>query len=314
MKSINKKILMETAQRIEPYIHRTPIHTSLTFNHLAGAEVFFKCENFQKVGAFKMRGATNAVALLTKEQKQFGVVTHSSGNFAQALALAAKNFGIKAYIVMPQNAPEGKRQAVLGYGADVIPCVPTLEARETTANEIIEKTGATFIHPYNDWHVIAGQATAAMEVYENVDSLDFMIAPIGGGGLISGTALASHFFSPHTKVIAAEPLEANDAYLSLQKGEIIPQSNPATIADGLRTSLGDITFSIIQKHVSQIVTITEQEIVTAMRFVWERMKLLIEPSSAVAVAAVMINPQLFVNKRVAIILSGGNADLDNLPF
>jgi len=311
---ITKKNLQETHQRIKPFIHRTPVLSSQLINEIVGAEIYFKCENFQKMGAFKMRGATNAVLQLSNTEKDFGVATHSSGNFAQALALAAKMQGIKAYVVMPSNAPEIKKTAVKGYGGEVIECTPTLEARETTLNEVVNKTGAAFLHPYNDYQVIEGQATAAMELIEEHDDLDAVFAPVGGGGLLAGTALAAHYFSPNTKVIAGEPLGADDAWQSLQKGEIVPQTNPQTIADGLLTSLGDKTFPVIKEYVADIVRVDEDEIIAAMRLIWERMKIIAEPSSAVALAALIKEKAKYQSKKVGIILSGGNVQLGKLPF
>ncbi|RXQ95907.1 pyridoxal-phosphate dependent enzyme [Ancylomarina salipaludis] len=311
---ISKENLLETHNRIKPYIHRTPILSSNLINEIAGAQLYFKCENFQKMGAFKMRGALNAVLQLSDEQKKCGVATHSSGNFAQALALAAKMQNIKAYIVMPENAPEVKKKAVKGYGGKIIECEANLEARETTLNKVVEETGATFLHPYNDYQVIQGQGTAAMELIEDYADLDFIIAPVGGGGLLAGTALAARHFSPKTKVIAGEPLGADDAWQSLEKGELIPQTNPKTIADGLLTSLGDKTFPLIQELVEKIIRVEEDEIVSAMRLIWERMKIIVEPSSAVALAAVLKEKDKFKGKKIGIILSGGNVDLGNLPF
>lgn len=311
---ISQQNLLDTHKRIKPFIHRTPVLSSTLINEIAGCQLYFKCENFQKMGAFKMRGAINAVLQLSDGQKKLGVATHSSGNFAQALALAAKLQGIKAYIVMPENAPEIKKTAVKGYGGQIIECEATLEARETTLEKVVAETGATFLHPYNDYQVIQGQGTAAMELIEEHADLDYIIAPVGGGGLLSGTALAAYHFSPKTKVIAGEPLGADDAWQSLEKGELVPQKNPQTIADGLRTSLGDKTFPIIQELVEKIIRMEEDEIVAAMRLIWERMKLIIEPSSAVALAALLKEKEKFQGKKVGIILSGGNVDLSNLPF
>ncbi|MBI9059988.1 MAG: pyridoxal-phosphate dependent enzyme [Labilibaculum sp.] len=311
---ITKEILQETQQRIKPFVHRTPIMSSQLINEIAGVEIYFKCENFQKMGAFKMRGATNAILQLSETEREFGVATHSSGNFAQALALAAKLQGIKAYVVMPSNAPEIKKTAVKGYGGDVIECIPTLEARETTLNDIVNKTGAIFLHPYNDYQVIEGQGTAAMELIEEHDDLDAIFAPVGGGGLLAGTAMAAHHFSPKTKVIAGEPMGADDAWQSLQKGEIVPQTNPQTIADGLLTSLGDKTFPIIKEHVEKIIRVEEKEIIAAMRLIWERMKLIVEPSSAVALAALLKEKKKYKGQKIGIILSGGNVELSKLPF
>ncbi|HWY99365.1 MAG TPA: pyridoxal-phosphate dependent enzyme [Bacteroidia bacterium] len=300
--------------RIKPFVHHTSVMTSQSINAILGAKLFLKCENLQKVGAFKYRGATNAVLMLTDSERRNGVATHSSGNHAQALALAARNNGLKAYIVMPENSSKVKMDAVKGYGAEVITCIPTQKAREATLAEVVNRTGATFIHPYNNFHIIAGQATAAKELIEEISNLDIIMAPVGGGGLLSGTALATHYFSPNTKVIAGEPFNANDASLSMLRGEVVEALPPNTIADGLLTSLGDKTFAIIRKYVSEIITVTEDEIVSAMRLVWERMKIIIEPSSAVPVAAVIRNHEQFSGKRIGIIISGGNVDLNKLPF
>jgi len=309
-----KQDIVQSHQRILPYIHRTPILTSQTVNDITGAEVFFKCENFQKMGAFKMRGATNAILQLSDDQKQKGVVTHSSGNFAQALALSAKSLGIKAYIVMPSNSPEVKKKAVKGYGGIITECEPTLEARERTAAHIQQEKGATFIHPFNDFNVILGNASAGKELLEEHPDLDIIIVPVGGGGLISGIALSALSFSDHCRVIGAEPFNVDDAYQSLQSGKIEYNRTTDTIADGLKTSLGDITFNIIKNHVDKIIRVTEEEIVQAMQLIWERMKIIVEPSSAVTLAALLKSKTEFVNKKVALILSGGNVDLKNLPF
>ena len=279
-----------------------------------GINLFLKCENFQKIGAFKYRGATNAVLTLTAEEKKNGVATHSSGNHAQALALAAKINGLKAYIVMPENSSSVKINAVRGYGAEVILCAPNQKAREDTLAEVMKKTGATLIHPYNNYSIIAGQATAAKELIEEIKDLDIVMAPVGGGGLLSGTALSTHYFSPKSIVIAGEPLNADDAYRSLKEGVLLPSNPPNTIADGLLTSLGDKTFDIIRKHVKEIVLVTEEEIIAAMRLVWERMKIIIEPSSAVPIAAAIKSKDRLKGKRVGIIISGGNVDLGKLPF
>ena len=305
--------LQKTSLRIKNYIHKTPVLSSANINKIAGCSVYFKCENFQKMGAFKMRGASNAILKLTKEQQQNGVITHSSGNFGQAVALSAKLCNIKATIVMPSNAPAVKKEAVKGYGATIIECKPTLEAREATANAIVKSTGATFLHPYNCHDVIAGNSTATIELLEQKNQLDSIIAPIGGGGLISGTALASNYFS-NVKVYGAEPKGADDAFRSFKEGKIIPMDNPNTIADGLRTSLGDKGFEIIMKHVSDIFTCEENEIVEAMKLIWERMKIIIEPSCAVPLAVLLKNKDLFKNQNVGIIITGGNVDLSKLPF
>ena len=306
--------LKSTAKRIKPYVHRTPVLQSGTINKRINGNVFFKCENFQRMGAFKMRGATNAILQLTKEERALGVITHSSGNFAQALSLAAKSLNTKAYIVMPSNSPLVKQEAVRGYGAELIECDPTLKSRELTTEEHRLRTGATFIHPSNDINVILGQATAASELIEEVKQLDVVLAPVGGGGLLAGTALAVNFMIHYTEVIGAEPFGADDAYLSLKTGKIQPSINPITIADGLKTELGDINFPIIRKYVSKIIRVEESEIISAMKFIWERMKIIIEPSSAVAVAALFRNQAEFKKRKIGVILSGGNVDLSNLPF
>ncbi len=306
--------IREAAARIAPYAHRTPILTCRSLDAMVGARLSFKCENFQKVGAFKFRGAANAVFSLNPEEARRGVVTHSSGNHAQALALAAQMKGTQAHIVMPENAPAVKVAAVRGYGAEVILCQPTLEAREAGVWEIIRRTGATLIHPYDDVRVIAGQATCALEFIEQVPDLDVLIAPVGGGGLLSGTALSTCFTSPKTRVFGAEPELANDAKRSFQTGTLIPAGPPLTIADGLLTSLGKITFPAILEHVHDIITVREKNIVAAMRNIWERMKIVVEPSGAVPFGAAMEHANLFKNKHVGIILSGGNVDLTSLPW
>ena len=311
---MQKSDLINCYKRIAPYIHRTPVLTSRILNELTGVELFFKCENFQKTGAFKMRGAANAVLQLSEEQKRKGVVTHSSGNFAQALALAAQNMGVKAYIVMPSNATQVKKDAVKGYGGEVIECEPTLIAREHTAKRIENEKGAVFIHPYDNMNVIIGQATACFELLEEQPDLDAVFAPVGGGGLISGTALAAHFFSKKCKTYAGEPHEVNDAFRSFQSGKIENNQTANTIADGLRTDLGTLNFPIIREHVQAIITVTEDEIITAMKLIWERMKIIVEPSSAVAFAALIKQKEKFKNQKIGIILSGGNVDLSNLPF
>lgn len=311
---MNKKALTDTRRRISPFVHNTPVLTSHLLDDLTDAKLFFKCENFQKMGAFKMRGATNAIMQLSKEQQARGVVTHSSGNFAQALSLAAKNLGVTAYIVMPSNAPKVKKDAVLGYGGVVTDCEPNIQAREQAAEQIVTEKGATFIHPSNDLNVILGNATAAMELLEVHADLEFLISPIGGGGLIAGTALAAHYFAAECAVIGGEPMAVDDAYRSLQTGKIETNTTTNTIADGLRTQLGDINFPIIQQHVDHIIRVEEEDIRRAMRLLWERLKIVVEPSSAVAFAAVLKNKTHFKNKKVGIILSGGNVDLDTLKF
>ena len=300
--------------RIQPFIHRTPILSSSAINEIVGCEIFFKCENFQKVGAFKARGAANAVVKLAEEQKTKGVATHSSGNHAAALARAASVAGIPSYIVMPSNAPEIKKKAVKGYGGEIIECEPNLKARETTLEAVVAKTGATFIPPYDFMDVIEGQATCALELIEDQANLDIIMAPVGGGGLLGGTALTTHYLSPNTEVIAGEPAGADDAFQSFQAGKIIPQSRPNTIADGLLTSLGVLNFELIQNYVADILLATDPQIIEAMRLIYERMKIVIEPSCAVPLAALLANQDRFAGKKVGIILSGGNVDLGKLPF
>ena len=311
---VSKEQLIQTQQIITPYIHKTQVVTSRILNQLAKAELFFKCECLQRCGAFKIRGATSAILSLSPDEQAKGVVTHSSGNFAQALACAAVEQNIKAWIVMPKNAPSTKKTATQAYGGQIVECEPTQKDREATAARLVATYGATMIHPYNQYSVIKGQATAAMELVKDIHNLDYVIAPVGGGGLLSGTALACTYFSKGTKIIGAEPLGADDAYKSFHSGAIIPQTNPQTIADGLRTSLGDLTFHLIKELVSDIVPVTEQEIVEAMKLFWSRAKIIIEPSSAVTLAAVLKNPDIFTGKRVGLILSGGNVDLEKLPW
>jgi threonine dehydratase len=301
-------------KRIQPFIHRTPMLTSEAIDSIAGCHIFFKCENFQKVGAFKARGAANAVMKLTEDQKKNGVATHSSGNHAAALARAASVAGIKSYIVMPSNAPEIKKKAVKGYGGEIIECVPTLEARETTLQEVVDRTGATFIPPYDYMDVIEGQATCALEMWDEGIEFDTVMAPVGGGGLLAGIALTTKYISPQTKVIAGEPEGADDAYRSFKAKELIPMVGPKTIADGLLTSVGKINFGIITQYVDDILTVNDQEIIEAMRMIYERMKIVIEPSCAVPLAAVLKNKEMFKGQKVGIILSGGNVDLGKLPF
>jgi threonine dehydratase len=302
------------SKRVGPFIHRTPVMTCDALNRMSGSEIFFKCENLQKAGVFKIRGATNAVMSLSEAESSSGVATHSSGNHGAALALAASRKGIKAYVVMPRTAPEIKKDAVASYGADIVFCEPTLRSREEALAGTVRETGASVVHPYNDLRVICGQGTAALEFCEEVPGLDVMMVPVGGGGLLSGTAIAVSAMSPKTAVIAAEPEGADDAYRSFRVGRIIPSENPVTIADGLLTSLGDLTFPIIRKYVEEIVTVSEEAIVLGMRSVWERMKLVIEPSAAVPVGVLLSRPRAFAGKRIGIILSGGNADLLNLPW
>ncbi len=306
--------IRRAAERICPFAHRTPVLTCATLDEQVGARVFLKCENLQKVGAFKFRGACNAVLSLSQEEATRGVATHSSGNHAQALALAARLRGIPAHIVMPRNAPAVKRAAVAGYGGRISLCEPTLEARQAALERVVSETGAAFVHPFDDLRVIAGQGTAALELLEEVPDLEVVIAPVGGGGLLSGTAIAATELSPRIRVVAGEPELADDAYRSLQEGRVVPAQPPRTVADGLLTSLGQLTFPIIQKRVERVVTVSEEGILTAMRFVWERAKILIEPSAAVAVAVLWERKIDLLGRRVGVILSGGNVDLDRLPW
>jgi len=310
----SRQIVLEAGKRVAPYVHRTPVLTSRLLNELAGAEVFFKCENLQKMGAFKMRGAINAIQQLSEEQKKAGVVTHSSGNFGQALALAAKNLGVNAYIVMPSSAPTVKIEAVRAYGGLVTITEPTLEAREKTAAAIVLEKGAVFLHPSNDLNVILGQGTAALEFLEDQSDLEYIMAPIGGGGLIAGTALAAHYFGTNCRVVGGEPMQVDDAFRALKSGKIEYNKSADTIADGLKTNLGDKNFPIIVALVSEIIRVEEEEIISAMRLIWERLKLVIEPSSAVPFAALLKEKEKFKNKKIGIILSGGNVELSNLPF
>jgi threonine dehydratase len=317
---MNEKIpsisdIQSAASVIERYIHKTPVYKSLTIDSICEAKLFFKCENFQKAGAFKSRGACNAVFSLDKQDLKYGVATHSSGNHAAALSRAARIAGVPAYIVMPENAPGPKKDATAFYGGNITYCSPTLEAREKTLREIVEKTHAVFIHPYDDPAIIAGQGTAAIEFLSQISSdLDIILAPVGGGGLLSGTAIAAKSLHQHMKVFGAEPKNANDAFQSFRQGELIPSINPDTIADGLLTSLSDLTFSVIRKYVDDILIVSENTIKNAMKLIWERMKLVVEPSASVPLAAVMEHKHVFQGKRVGIILSGGNVDLENLPF
>ena len=312
---LSRQDLEQAHERVKLHAHRTPVLTSRTFDERFGAKLFFKCESFQKVGAFKFRGGINAVSQLAAEDLERGVVTHSSGNHAQAIALAARLLGTRAWIVMPNTAPKVKVAAVRGYGAEIVFCEPGVETREQAAAEIIEKTGAVLVHAYNDRRIIAGQSTAAKELFEDVPGLDRVLAPVGGGGLVSGTALAAHHFSPGTRVIAAEPAEADDAHRSMAAGSIQPAvSPPRTIADGLMTQLGDLTYAVFRRHVERVVLVEEDEIVAAMRLIWERMKIIVEPSSAVPFAAVMAGKVAVAGLKVGIILTGGNVDLDRLPW
>ncbi|TVR43363.1 MAG: pyridoxal-phosphate dependent enzyme [Bacteroidia bacterium] len=309
-----KNKIADVREIIASQVHRTPALTCASLNEITGSFLFFKCENFQKGGAFKFRGASHAVITLSREDAVRGVATHSSGNHAQALALAASMRGIKAHIVMPENAPKIKVAAVESYGGIIRFCRPTLPDRESTLLEVIEECGATEIHPYNDYRIIAGQASAAAELYEDTPLLDCLVVPVGGGGLLSGSILSTRYFSPGTKVFGAEPEQANDAWESFQKQKLIPVRNPNTIADGLRTSLGSLTFPIIMEGAEDILTVSEDAIIRAMQLIWERMKIVVEPSAATVLAAVIEHPLHFAGKNTGLILSGGNVDLYRLPW
>ena len=310
----NQNDIEAAHERIKPHIHNTPVMTCQFIDDLVGATIFFKCENFQKVGAFKARGAMNAALSLSKEQIKKGLATHSSGNHAQAVALAARNCGVKAHIVMPTSAPKVKKDAVLGYGARVIDCEPIILARESTLKQVVESTGAIPIHPFDDFKVIAGQATAAKELLAGQPELDCLIVPVGGGGLISGTALAAKYFSQNTQVFGAEPDGADDAYRSFRAGKRLLNDAPQTIADGLLTNLGVRNFNIVRAYVKDILPVSDHEISQAMRMIWERMKIIIEPSCAVPVASLIKNKPLFAGKNIGVILTGGNVDIDKLPM
>ncbi|MGM4985302.1 MULTISPECIES: beta-hydroxyaspartate dehydratase BhcB [Rhizobium] len=301
-------------ERIRPYIHRTPVLTSSFINSLAGAELFFKCENFQKAGAFKARGASNAVFGLSDEQAARGVATHSSGNHGTCLSYAAGRRGIPCTVVMPRTAPQAKKDAVRGYGGKVVECEPSTSSREAVFAEVVAETGAEFVHPYNDPRVIAGQATCSKELIEQVDGLDVVIAPIGGGGMVSGTCLTLSNLAPRIKIYAAEPEQADDAYRSFKAGHIIADDAPNTVADGLKVPLKELTWHFVRNHVTDILTASEEDIVDAMKLIWKRMKIVMEPSSAVPLATILKNTHVFAGKRVGIIITGGNVDLDKLPW
>jgi len=311
---VTKQDLINSHNRIKPFIHDTPVLTSNYVNEITGADVYFKCENFQKMGAFKMRGAANAILKLTDEQKNNGVVTHSSGNHAQAISLAAKKIGIKAYIVMPSNAPKIKKEAVKGYGGELIECESNLEAREAAAKDLVDSKSATFIHPSNNLDVIIGQGTASKELIEQYGSFDHILVPIGGGGLIAGSALAAKYFGDNCSVIGTEPFEVDDAYRSLISGKIETNITTNTIADGLRTQLGDKNFPIILNEVKEIIRITEDEIIDSMKLIWQRLKIICEPSCSLPLAGVLKKKDDFKGKKIGIIITGGNIDFYNLPF
>ncbi|KAB1065286.1 threonine/serine dehydratase [Salibacter halophilus] len=308
--NITQEQLLQAKETLTNLVHKTPVLSSEVIDKKVGADLYFKCENFQKTGSFKFRGASYAVSRLGSDQKKNGVTTHSSGNHGQALAKAAQLAGIRAYIVMPENAPTVKKQAVKGYGAEVIICESTQAAREKTCRDIQEKTGATFTPPYDHENIVIGQSTASQELFEQTDNLDYLLAPVGGGGLLSGALLAAKFFSPTTKVIGSEPLGADDAYRSIKAGKRLPQENPQTIADGLRTSLGEINFEIISENIDQILTAKEDTIIEALKMMHHHLKIMAEPSCALPLATILENKSMFEGKKVGIIISGGNVDLD----
>lgn len=301
-------------ERIEPHIHRTPVLTSSYINSLVGAELFFKCENFQKAGAFKARGASNAVFGLTDEQAAKGVATHSSGNHGTCLSYAAGRRGIPCTVVMPRTAPQAKKDAVRGYGGRVVECEPSTSSREAVFAEVVAETGVEFVHPYNDLRVITGQATCSRELMEQVEGLTSVVAPIGGGGMVSGTCLTLSTIAPQVKIYAAEPEQADDAYRSFKAGHIIADDAPETVADGLKVPLKENTWHYVQNHVTDILTASEEEIVEAMKLIWKRMKIVMEPSSAVPLATILKNKELFAGQRIGVIITGGNVDLDKLPW
>ena len=306
--------MLDAHERIKPYIHRTPVLTSNYFNDLVGAELFFKCENFQKAGAFKVRGASNAVFGLDEEKANQGVATHSSGNHALSLSYAAGRRGIPCNVVMPRTAPEAKKAAVRGYGGKITECEPSTSSREEVFARVQEETGGEFVHPYNDQRVIAGQGTCSREFIEQTDGVDIMVAPIGGGGMISGTCLTLSNIAPDVEIIAAEPEQADDAYRSFKAGRIIADDAPVTVADGLKVPLKELTWHFVSNHVTDILTAAEQEIIDAMKLTWQRMKIVMEPSCAVPLATILKNKDRFAGKRVGVIITGGNVDLDKLPW
>ncbi len=306
--------VLKAHERIKPYTHRTPVLTSSFMNELTGAELFFKCENFQKAGAFKVRGASNAVFGLPDDMAAKGVATHSSGNHALSLSYAAGRRGIPCTVVMPKTAPEAKKAAVRGYGGTIVECEPSTSSREAVFAEVVAESGADFVHPYNDHRVISGQATCSLELHVDAGPLDAIIAPIGGGGMISGTCLTMSNISPDTKIYAAEPKAADDAYRSLKAGHIIADDAPQTVADGLKVPLKDLTWHFVSRHVEDILLASEQEIIDAMYLTWQRMKIVMEPSSAVPLATILRNKDLFAGKRVGVIITGGNVDLAKLPW
>ena len=305
--------VLAARERIAPHVHRTPVETSSQLNRLSGAELFFKCENLQKVGAFKARGACNAVFSLSDSEAARGVAAHSSGNHAAALCYAAARRGIEATVIMPRNAPAAKKAAVRGYGGKIIECEPTQAAREAAVAEFVAASGAVEVHPFADPRVIAGQATCALELIEQAGELDCVVAPIGGGGLISGTCLALAERAPGIRVLAAEPENANDARRSFERGELVENETPQTVADGLKTNLKPLTWHFVREHVSDVLLASEDQILDAMYLTWERMKIIVEPSAAVPLAAILRNPEVFRGRRVGVILTGGNVDLKHCP-
>ncbi|PCH68379.1 MAG: serine dehydratase [Rhodobacteraceae bacterium] len=306
--------VIDAHERIRPYVHRTPVLTSTFLNELTGAELFFKCENFQKAAAFKVRGASNAVFGLSDEMAARGVATHSSGNHALSLAYAAGRRGIPCHVVMPRTAPQAKKDAVIGYGGKITECEPSTSSREEVFAQVQAQTGADFVHPYNDPRVIAGQGTCSRELVEQVEGLDAVVAPIGGGGMISGTCLSLSNIAPGVKIYAAEPEQADDAARSFRAGHIIADDAPVTVADGLKVPLKELTWHFVSNHVTDILTASEQEIIDAMRLTWARMKIVMEPSSAVPLATILKNKDIFAGKRVGVVITGGNVDLDSLPW
>ncbi|RNF33631.1 beta-hydroxyaspartate dehydratase BhcB [Paracoccus methylarcula] len=306
--------MLAARERIAGHVHRTPVLTSRMLNELTGAELFFKCENLQKAGAFKARGASNAVFGLTDEQAAKGVATHSSGNHGTCLSYAAGRRGIPCTVVMPRTAPQAKKDAVRGYGGRVVECEPSTSSREAVFAEVVAETGAEFVHPYNDPRVIAGQGTCSAELIEQVEGLDAVIAPIGGGGMVSGTCLTLSNLAPNVKIYAAEPEQADDAMRSFKAGHIIADDAPDTVADGLKVPLKELTWHFVQRHVTDILTASEAEIVEAMKLIWKRMKIVMEPSSAVPLATILKNRDVFAGQRVGFIITGGNVDLDKLPW
>ncbi len=306
--------IIRAKERINSFIHNTPVLVAESLNKITGANLFFKCDNFQKTGSFKARGALNAAFSLPKSRSSLGLATHSSGNFAQALAMTAKILNVPAYIVMPKNAPKVKVDAVRSYGGEITFCEPNLTARETMLDKVVGRTDAVIVHPYDDYDIIAGQGTATLELCKKITDLDIILCPVGGGGLLSGTALSASYFGNNISVIACEPKGANDTYKSLKAGKIIPSVNPNTVADGLLTSLGQRNFPIIQQYVDDIVTVSEESILAAMKLIYERMKIVIEPSSAVPMAALIEKKVIVANKNVGIIISGGNVDLSKISF